>query len=213
MSLSYEKLFALTKQKGITLNSLRKLKVEPISGKTIATIRKNGSVTLTTLCRICDALDCKLSDIVEYIPDPTSEKHGLVFQSEAKTIPLKVFKDAASAGYGNNDVDSNNYDIINVPNTSRNTEADYAVYVTGYSMLPMFTDGDIVAVKEATDVPVGKVGIFTINGETYIKQRGEKELISINPNFPNVKFSEGDFIVCNGIVLNKINNAKKARRN
>lgn len=215
MPLCYDKLFSLLSKKGITLNSLRNLKTEPINGKTAQTIKANGSVTLTTICRLCDALECNISDIIEYIPNEdelNSEKRGLLFVPELKSIPIKLYKDAASAGYGFNNVDHLNYEIINIANTEINSEADYAVYVSGYSMLPMFTDGDMVLVKQTNNIEVGDIGIFTVNDETYIKQCGEKELISINPNFPNVKFSDEDNVICNGIVIGKVEKIKRKKK-
>ena len=214
MPLCYDKLFNLLKEKGISLSTLRRLKIEPINGRTVQIIKNNGSLTLMTICRICDALECNIGDIVDYIPDDeNSERRGLVFAPDVKTIPLRLYEDPASAGYGNNSVSNNNYTIINVANTDLNTKADYAVKVSGYSMLPQFNNGDIVLVKQQHDVPIGEVGIFTVNDETYIKQRGKGELISINPNFPNIPFAENDTIVCNGIVLGKLDKIKKPRNN
>lgn len=214
MPLSYKKLFSILSQKGISISNLRHLKIEPINAKTAKTIKENGSVTLTTICRLCDALQCDIADIVQYIPDEkelTSEKRGLVFTSDIKTIPIKLYNDPASAGYGFNNVDDLNYEIINIANTPTNCEADYAVCVSGYSMLPMFTDKDMVLVKQTSTINQGECGIFTVNDETYIKQLGDGELISINPNFPNIKFSENDTVICNGLVLGKIEKIKRKK--
>lgn len=212
MPLCYDKLFDLLKKRGISLSTLRRLKIEPINGRTVQIIKNNGSLTLTTIGRICDALECNIGDIVDYIPDDEcSERRGLIFSPDVKTIPLRLFEDSASAGYGNNSVNSNNYTIINVAKTDLNAKADYAVRVGGYSMFPQFNNGDIVLVKQQHDVPIGEIGIFTVNDETYIKQRGDGELISVNPNFPNIPFGENDTIICNGIVLGKIDKIKKPR--
>lgn len=210
MPIKYDKLFHLLDEKNITLNSLRNLKIEPINPKTIQTIRNGGTVALPTLCRLCDALECNISDIIDYIPDNdgNSSRRGLVFRDIGKTITLRLFEDPASAGYGN-DVDENDFTPINVKLTSTTAEADYAVRVSGYSMFPQFDEGDIVLVKQQPDVKIGEVGIFTVNGNTFIKQRGEKELISVNPNFPNIRFTKNDSVVCNGLVLGKISKSSK----
>ncbi|MDR3364734.1 MAG: helix-turn-helix transcriptional regulator [Clostridiales Family XIII bacterium] len=44
---------------GVSRNSINKL----YRGDKVATVK------IETLMRLCDALDCKLSDLVEYIPD------------------------------------------------------------------------------------------------------------------------------------------------
>lgn len=42
-----------------------------ISPNTLAKLGKDEIVDMQTLIKICDALHCKLTDIVEYIPDGT----------------------------------------------------------------------------------------------------------------------------------------------
>lgn len=71
-------------------------------------------------------------------------------------------------------------------------------------MYPQFDEGDIVLVKQQPDVNIGEVGIFTVNDNTFIKERGKGELISVNPNFPNIRFTKYDSVVCNGLVLGKV---------
>lgn len=43
-------------------------------------------------------------------------------------------------------------------------------------MEPDYFDGDIVLVDADADVNVGDVGIFIVNGEGFIKQRGKDRL-------------------------------------
>lgn len=50
----------------------------------------------------------------------------------------------------------------------------------------------------------GDVGIFVVNGKAYIKEYGETELISRNPNSPNIKIAAFDNIVCLGKVVGKL---------
>lgn len=50
----------------------------------------------------------------------------------------------------------------------------------------------------------GDVGIFVVNGKAYIKEYGETELISRNPNSPNIKIAEYDNIVCMGKVVGRL---------
>lgn len=211
MPIKYDKLFHLLKEKNASLNSLRYLKVDPINPKTIQTIRNNGYVSLPTLCRLCDALECDISDIVEYISDDDGKtgRRGLIFQEVDTIITLRLFENPASAGYGN-DVDESNFTLINVKSTPLTNKADYAVKVSGYSMYPQFDEGDIVLVKQQPDVKIGEVGIFTVNDNTFIKERGKGELISVNPNFPNIHFTKNDSVVCNGLVLGKVDKIIKS---
>lgn len=68
--ISYAPLWKTMKRKGATTYTLRnKGKDENISGSTILRLQNNQSVSTNTLNTLCKILDCKLFDIVEYIPD------------------------------------------------------------------------------------------------------------------------------------------------
>lgn len=65
MSLSYEKLFSLMKEKGLTTYKIRK---ENIISQSALTALKNGkSVTTDTIEKLCKALNCQPGDIMSYI--------------------------------------------------------------------------------------------------------------------------------------------------
>lgn len=65
-------------------------------------------------------------------------------------------------------------------------DADYAVDIDGSSMEPYIHDGDMVFVKKDTDLMIGDVGIFCVDGAMYCKQYfidddGNLILVSANP--------------------------------
>lgn len=65
MSLSYEKLFLLMKEKGLTTYKIRK---ENIISQSALTALKNGkSVTTDTIEKLCKALNCQPGDIMSYV--------------------------------------------------------------------------------------------------------------------------------------------------
>ena len=64
----YTPLWRTLKRKGLSTYTLR-VKFE-ISGSTVQRLRKNMSVSTNTLDDLCKLLDCPLSDIAEYIPEP-----------------------------------------------------------------------------------------------------------------------------------------------
>ena len=47
-------------------------------------------------------------------------------------------------------------------------------------------------------------GLFVVNGNGYIKKKGSRELISLNPKFDNVQISEYDTVYCMGKVIGKV---------
>jgi DNA (cytosine-5)-methyltransferase 1 len=67
MAWSYNPLWYLLIEKGIKQSQLRSM--VGISSNAMAHINQNMPVTMEVLGRICQTLDCKIQDIVEYIPD------------------------------------------------------------------------------------------------------------------------------------------------
>ena len=62
-AISYNKLFKLLIDKGLTKTELKTL--SGVSSNVIAKLGKGESVTMETLSKICKALDCDIADIVE----------------------------------------------------------------------------------------------------------------------------------------------------
>ena len=67
MSLSYEKLFILMKEKGLTTYRIRKENI--ISQSALSALKNGKSVTTETIEKLCRALDCQPGDIMEYVED------------------------------------------------------------------------------------------------------------------------------------------------
>ena len=115
---------------------------------------------------------------------------GAAFPGENEKPDIIVYsrmhrmKASAGAGYDlENDDEWREVRIYDCPEAE---SADFAVEVDGRSMEPDYLDGEIVFVKLADEVPVGSVGLFIHDGRGYIKERGEKCLISRNPDYPDI---------------------------
>ncbi len=67
MAWSYKGLWKLLIDNDLKRTDL--LTVAKIHPNTLARMGKNEPVSMEALGKICKALDCKLEDIVEYIPD------------------------------------------------------------------------------------------------------------------------------------------------
>ena len=67
MAVSYNKLWKLLVDKNMKKKELGE--AAGISNSLIAKLGKNENVTVGVLVRICTALDCRIDDIVELIPD------------------------------------------------------------------------------------------------------------------------------------------------
>lgn len=71
--------------------------------------------------------------------------------------------------------------------------------VSGVSMTPTFRDGEKVFVRKQSEIRVGQIGIFLMDEKLWIKEMGEGELISHNPEYKPRQMIEG--IECQGLVL------------
>lgn len=70
MAVKYDKLFALMQAKGIKKYDLRQ---NGIYAAVVDKLIKNANVDVTTINKLCKLLDCQPGDIMEYIPDKSSE--------------------------------------------------------------------------------------------------------------------------------------------
>ncbi|MCI6824553.1 MAG: XRE family transcriptional regulator [Ruminococcus bromii] len=119
--------------------------------------------------------------------------------TKSKIIPLYMTR--TSAGTGSLLFDETPIEYINVPKTDITSKADFMLEVKGDSMQPKFFDGDRVLVKNSESIYEGEIGVFILNGESYIKKMGRNELISLNPAYKPIKLTEYDDIRCAGKVL------------
>ena len=67
MAVSYKKLWKLLIDKDIKKKDLSAM--AGVSPATITKMGKNGHVTTEVLIKICTALDCRIDDIIDIIPD------------------------------------------------------------------------------------------------------------------------------------------------
>ena len=68
MAASYKKLWKLLIDKDLKKKDLAK--IANISNYTVTKLTRGDKVTTDVLGRICEALDCSIEDIMEFIPDP-----------------------------------------------------------------------------------------------------------------------------------------------
>lgn len=80
-------------------------------------------------------------------------------------------------------------------NFERNPDNYFCVPVAGNSMEPRFHDGDILLVSKEP-VNVGEIGVFTMEGEGYVKELGRGVLLSLNSAYADIPLTED--VRCNG---------------
>lgn len=159
-------------------------------------------------------LDSRGKDIVETVLNREADRMKELKKESTSTVIdiqprldnntlLIEYHRSASAGTGVFILGSEGVDQLPIPDTPENRKVDYAIKVSGNSMEPDYYDGDIVLVSQKVELNHGDVGIFIINNNAYIKEYGETELISRNPEADNITISEYDNIVCMGKVVGK----------
>lgn len=161
---------------------------------------------ITEVCRQYGAGDAvgKIFKAVMDVPSSVRNEFAELLldrlqQPTYKVRTIAFFNRQASAGPGQIVFDDVQ-DTIDIENNERNARVVYAVGVSGDSMEPVYSDGDVLLVTK-DECEVGDIGIFYHDGQHYVKTRGETELISQNPAYAPIKMNEGTR--CLGRVLGK----------
>lgn len=189
----------LAKYYGVTTDYLLDLEPAPNPFADVNLAPEDEQEVLAKYMSLPDDIRGMLLDVLVQLADAArarrvqEQPHPIIM-----TVKRHINKAAAGAGYDLADHDQ--WERVTVVQTDEAERADFAVEVDGDSMLPEYHDGDLALVVLADDVEVGQVGLFMQNGKGYIKQKGEKYLISINPDYPNIYPEDGE-IVCRGRVI------------
>ncbi len=120
-------------------------------------------------------------------------------------IDLPFFQFAPSAGTGVYVPDEVDMAYVSVPQTKQARQADYVLQVNGKSMEPEYMDGSCVLVKKQESVNPGEIGIFVVDGESYIKEFRANHLHSLNPEYGDIDLTEDQYVQCMGKVIGKLN--------
>lgn len=108
-----------------------------------------------------------------------------------------------SAELGNSIFD-NRIDEIELICTPVSEKSDIVMRISGDSMEPCYHEDDLVGVEYTPVIGVGEVGVFLINGECYIKEKGTWSLMSLNPKYNDILLSINDIMYIIGRVLGKV---------
>ena len=84
MRFCYNKLWKLLIDRGINKKALREM--SRVSATSVAKLGKGGNVNTDVLLRICGALKCDVSDIMEFIDDEESNALSVLTKDKAKNV-------------------------------------------------------------------------------------------------------------------------------
>ena len=72
MAWSYDRLWKLLIDKKLKKTSL--IEIAHIHSNTLARMSKNEPISMEALGKLCTALDCRIEDIVEFVPEPGTQE-------------------------------------------------------------------------------------------------------------------------------------------
>lgn len=90
MSVCYKKLYHLMIEKEYSPAKL--IYLSGLSGNVFTRIKRNEYISLESLEKICEILDCSLDDIVEFQNDASSQRSDINKKRSAKCNTKTVFK-------------------------------------------------------------------------------------------------------------------------
>lgn len=122
--------------------------------------------------------------------------------SSQKTRTLNYYQRLASAGTGQFVFDDVPVDLIEIPDISEYKKVKYAIGVNGRSMEPLYYDGDILLVEPCKEIDIGEIGIFIVDGDSFVKKLGKDILISVNEDYSDIPITKETH--CLGLVVDKI---------
>ena len=147
------------------------------------------------------ALDEHGRELVDYVID-SEYKRMTTIAKNPKVHMLKIdyYNYPVSAGTGSF-LETEIPEQILVKESTNAENADYVIPIMGDSMEPTYHNGDKAFVEKCDSVDIGEIGIFVVNGDAFIKEFGDKCLISHNEKYKPITLSENDSVYCCGRVI------------
>ena len=166
----------------------------------MALLISQTDVTLETLTKQFEALPEDGKVLMIAIIRALNETRDIRYpKKKPRTVWIKQHQNKAAAGFGYDLSSEDEWYDVEVIDNPKVSEADFAVEIDGDSMEPDYHNGDLALIKLDPDVPVGEVGLFVLDGKGYIKERGKKCLISLNPNYDDIELDSS--ARCIGLVI------------
>jgi len=142
-----------------------------------------------------DLVDSLISSMLEQAEQELRRRCERGFERTFKNEQL------TAAGTGNPLEARSNGHYVYVRSDRNACRADEIITVTGNSMEPTFHNGDDLFIEHTTSIEPGEIGIFIVNGDGFVKEYQADGLHSHNPEYPVLRFTEGDDVRCVGRVL------------
>ena len=227
-----QKVTQLLKENKMTKSSLAKEAGIPYTTLDSMMKRETDTARLTAILRIASALGVSVEELVL---DEEKEKKALsgeeerilqlyslldsrgrdtvlsLLEKEAdnsrfESAPLvfPVYSLPAAAGLGN-PLFSEEKEEIPYRKGEIPEDTDFGIRISGDSMEPLISEGDILYVQKCETLQSGDIGIFIRNGESlckkYQRKGDEGFLVSLNPAYAPIRLLESDDVKIVGKVI------------
>ena len=189
------------------LSEALSISADVLIGSSVIPLSQTFSQEETEHIKKYRVLDTHGRKVVDHVLDDEYDRMTHIESREEKgrITYISLYDLAASAGTGEPLGTTYYTTKIEIPTEQVPEDAHCCLRVNGDSMEPAYKDGDIVFVQRQDEsVREGEIGIFSLNGEGYMKRLGRKDLESLNPKYPPIPIREFDDLRCFGRVLGKV---------
>lgn len=176
-------------------------KLEPQEGKKITPLYSSEAMKLA---KDYDGLDRHGRKVVRLVTDEELARCAEAIQVTPARRPDETvyyitswFYHPMSAGAGEQAEGDQPESLRLIREPPRGTS--YVAPVHGNSMEPTYHDGDRLFIHACEEIEPGQIGVFYMDGQQWVKELGNGELISHNPDYPPRPMTED--IRCQGLVL------------
>lgn len=166
--------------------------------------------TLDSVKYIANAMNIPIDDLLKMLD--SQQEFILNKDSSVNNINKIPILGTVKAGYDWL-AEENVVDYITIKEHMPNINEFYALRITGDSMLPLLSEGDLVIVHDQDDVESGQTAVILINGEEatvkkLIKTKEGIELHAMNPYYPVRKFTFEDMKNIPVKIIGRVKEAK-----
>lgn len=187
------------KEKKISVSTV--LATCELGKNTVSKIGQGTDILTLNFAKIADCLDCSVDYLLGRTDVPEVNHSPKQIHPPVSNRVLAYYGKIAAAGQSV-EFSSMISGTVECPLTDESRRADYVIGVSGDSMEPCYSDGDIVLVQKDSCLGIGDVGIFQKDNGIYIKEVGDGELRSFNKRYKPIA-DNGD-ILCLGKVIGKL---------
>lgn len=167
------------------------------------------SPTLETVKSVAEGMNIPIDELLKILDENQEFIINSTLDNPVVQIPILG---TVKAGYDWL-AEENIIDYITLKENMPNPKEYFALQITGDSMLPVLSEGDLVIVHDQDDVESGQTAVILINGDEatikkLIKTNEGIELHALNPYYPVRKFSFDDMKRIPVKIIGRVKEAK-----